>query len=181
MIHFVYKTYNPDNQKFYIGRHSTNNIDDGYQGSGLWIKRSINKGHVLKREILEYADNINELYLLEEKYIRKYYNNPKNTNCKLSSTGMTSEDVSGKNNPRYGSKEQAEIARKIGLANKGKKRSAEYCKRQSEKYKGKGNPMYGVKRNGAENPNYKGGIFLNNPNYYRDWARRKRAEKKAQK
>ena len=133
MIHFVYKTYNPINGKFYIGRHSAKRINDNYLGSGLWVKRSKDKGNVLKREILEYADNLDQLFVLEEKYIKKYYNDPKNTNCKLSATGMTSEDMLGEKNPRYGNKEQAEMMRKLGLANKGKKRSAEYCKKQSER------------------------------------------------
>ena len=39
----LYKITNQINGKFYIGRHSTSNIDDGYMGSGTAIKRAIKK------------------------------------------------------------------------------------------------------------------------------------------
>lgn len=42
MKHFIYKTISPSG-KFYISRHSTNNIDDGYLGSGKWIRSIRNK------------------------------------------------------------------------------------------------------------------------------------------
>ena len=53
MKHFIYKTTHK-NGKYYIGRHSTNNIDDGYIGSGKW-PRSIKDKSTLTREILEYT------------------------------------------------------------------------------------------------------------------------------
>ncbi len=41
--HFIYKTTNVLTHKYYIGMHSTNNIDDGYLGSGRRLRYSINK------------------------------------------------------------------------------------------------------------------------------------------
>ena len=56
---FIYKTTNVLTGKFYIGMHSTDNLDDGYIGSGTQLKRSI-KIHGLKKfkfEILEFLPN----------------------------------------------------------------------------------------------------------------------------
>jgi len=76
MKHFIYKTTHK-NGKYYIGRHSTDNIDDGYMGSGKW-PRSIKDKSTLSREILAYADNIEDLKLLEGKYLAEHYGKP---NC----------------------------------------------------------------------------------------------------
>lgn len=41
--HFIYKTINIINNKFYVGMHSTDRLDDGYVGSGTRLWYSINK------------------------------------------------------------------------------------------------------------------------------------------
>lgn len=54
--HFIYKTTNLLNGKYYYGMHSTDNLNDGYLGSGKRLRYSINKygkeNH--KVEILEF-------------------------------------------------------------------------------------------------------------------------------
>lgn len=49
--------------RYYYGMHSTNNLDDGYLGSGKRLRYSINKygEKVHKREILEFFDNREKL------------------------------------------------------------------------------------------------------------------------
>ena len=56
MEHIIYKTTNSLNHRFYVGMHSTKNIDDGYLGSGRRIKAEIKKygKENFVREVLEY-------------------------------------------------------------------------------------------------------------------------------
>lgn len=58
-FNYIYKTVCTITNKFYIGVHSTNNINDGYMGSGVRISKSIKKygkdKHI--REIIEYLDD----------------------------------------------------------------------------------------------------------------------------
>ena len=54
--HFIYKTTNLINSNFYIGIHSTSNLNDGYLGSGKRLKYSIKKNGIknFKCKILEF-------------------------------------------------------------------------------------------------------------------------------
>ena len=53
--HYIYKTTNLVNGKYYIGMHSTDNLQDGYIGSGkrLWYSINIYGKQNFKCEILE--------------------------------------------------------------------------------------------------------------------------------
>lgn len=55
----IYKTTNLINGKFYIGKHETTILNDGYLGSGKSISASIRKHGInnFKREILEFASD----------------------------------------------------------------------------------------------------------------------------
>lgn len=43
MYHLVYMTTNLVNGKMYVGVHSTENLEDGYLGSGNLIKKAVKK------------------------------------------------------------------------------------------------------------------------------------------
>jgi hypothetical protein len=57
--HFIYKTTNLLNDKYYVGMHSTSNMKDGYLGSGKRLRYSIRKYGVehFKLDILEWFDS----------------------------------------------------------------------------------------------------------------------------
>jgi hypothetical protein len=57
--HFIYKTTNLLSGKYYIGMHSTDNLNDGYLGSGNRLRLAIKKHgkENFKIEILEFFEN----------------------------------------------------------------------------------------------------------------------------
>lgn len=91
MIHIIYKTISPSG-KYYIGRHSTSDLNDGYLGSGKWV-RSVNDKSSLTREILAYANSFDELKLLEEQFISKHIDDPNNMNFNDKSVGFPTGDL----------------------------------------------------------------------------------------
>ena len=57
----IYVTTNKINQKSYVGYHSTNNLEDNYLGSGVYLTRAIKKygRENFERKILEFCDVLN--------------------------------------------------------------------------------------------------------------------------
>ena len=73
-FNYIYLTTNTINGKIYVGQHSTNNLEDGYIGSGTLLKLALQKygKNNFSKEILAYTDTQNKLDYLEKFYIRKY-------------------------------------------------------------------------------------------------------------
>lgn len=69
--HFIYKTTNLLSGRYYIGMHSTDDLNDGYLGSGTLLRRSINKhgkdNHSI--EILEFLNSREELAAREKELV----------------------------------------------------------------------------------------------------------------
>jgi hypothetical protein len=72
-IHYIYKTTCNVTGRWYVGMHSTTNIDDGYMGSGKMLRHSIRKYGVEThtKEILEYLPNREKLILREKEIVNK--------------------------------------------------------------------------------------------------------------
>ncbi len=80
--HFVYKTTCLVTNKYYIGIHSTNSINDNYLGSGKLLRECV-KEHEFKkhiREIMMFALTREDLYNLEVEHITPVINDPLNMN-----------------------------------------------------------------------------------------------------
>lgn len=93
---FVYKITNTINGKFYIGKHSTLKIDDGYFGSGVLIKKAVNKygKENFKFEILKFFDSEKEAYEYERSIVNETEVKDKNCyNLMRGGKGLTREEA----------------------------------------------------------------------------------------
>lgn len=82
MIYYhLYKITNLVNGKIYIGAHETDNLDDGYLGSGSYIIRSVNKygKENFKKDYLEFFKTREELYDKEAEVVDLDFCNRKDT------------------------------------------------------------------------------------------------------
>lgn len=88
--HYLYKTTNLINGKFYVGMHSTDDLHDGYLGSGKYLWNSIRKygKDKFKTEILEFFDDRKTLVEKEKNLINEeFIKDPMCMNLKLGGSG----------------------------------------------------------------------------------------------
>lgn len=76
MFYIVYKTTHLETGKHYYGMHATAKVDDGYLGSGTWIKRAVKKYGVeaFKREIIQFCSSYEEMQNVERAVIAQHLN-----------------------------------------------------------------------------------------------------------
>lgn len=95
---YIYETTNLINGKKYIGKHISNKFDNNYYGSGVALKRAINKYNKenFRVVILEEVEDLALLSKLETDYIIKF-NAVKDNNYYNNSYGGEDEGWSGIN------------------------------------------------------------------------------------
>ena len=158
-MYTVYKITNTINQKYYIGVHKTNNLNDKYLRSGLAIKNAIKKyGHSnFKKEIIFTSESKSEAYALE-KSLTENFNTSKSYNMKCGGVGgFTREQslkgynkvkdkfasIGGKSAVKAGfgfggvHRDASVNGHKGGLANKGKPKSEKHKENIRESWRRK--------------------------------------------
>lgn len=106
MIIFFYETTNTTNGKKYYGIHQTKNINDGYLGSGVILKRAMAKygKDNFSRRIIKFFNNTEEAYCFEKNFVNEDIVKSTSTyNITIGGKGgFFHIDSSGQNNPMYG-------------------------------------------------------------------------------
>lgn len=77
-FHFLYRTTNLVNGKYYIGVHSTWNLDDGYLGSGNILRRSVSKygKESFVCEVLQFFNTRESAFSAEIKEVSEHLGKP---------------------------------------------------------------------------------------------------------
>ena len=134
MFYTVYKTTNLLNGKHYIGKHKTNNLDDGYMGSGKILLQSIEKNGIenFSKEILHIFETEEEMNEKEKELVtisEQTYNL-----CEGGNGGFSY--INNNDIPKFkGKSHSAETKRKISEYRKGRsnyKPTPEYKAKMSE-------------------------------------------------
>lgn len=169
----VYKTTNIVTNKFYYGVHSTDNLDDGYMGSGSVLKKSIKKygkenftkeiiaDYPTRKEASNHEASIVTLDLIELKecYNLKTGGDNEYTHYQSVETrAKISERTKGVNNPMYGRLQSNATRELIRLSRVGKysgESSPNYGKQLTEETKSKIGIRNKLRYSNKENhPNY---------------------------
>ena len=192
----VYSISNKINGNIYIGAHETDNINDGYLGSGVLIKRAIKKygKENFTKKILHICETREEMYSLEAQEIQKqqpdynihpgghggwqYVNENKMHVCwwntateehKNRIKSELSKKHSGENNPMYGTSRTGEENPMFG-----KKHSAETKAKQSKAKLGKKHSEeVKINRSKATKKRWAEGKFVRKEQFFSEDARKK--------
>jgi hypothetical protein len=148
MLHYTYKITHTETNQYYVGRHTTLNLDDNYYGSGVWVsKQPKNK---LKKEIVEFYSSIENLLIAEETLIEKNFDNPlcmnkiKSSSVQMGSYGLIHNEETKKyignlnrgNKYRIGKKHTEETKNKLRRKATGRKHSQKTKEKMSKLKKG---------------------------------------------
>lgn len=106
MYHYTYLLRLKNSDSYYVGRHSTTDLDDGYKGSGRWPSSIKDRSRIVV-EILEFHETLVDAKLAEEKLLGEHIGNDNNMNFNNRSCGFSSGDLNPMRNPEIAAKNAA--------------------------------------------------------------------------
>ena len=148
MFHYTYKITHLETNEYYVGRHTTTNLEDNYYGSGVWVsKQPKNK---LKKGIVQFFSSIDNLLIAEEILIQENFENSlcmnkiKSSSVQMGSYGLVHSEKTKKyigdlnrgNKYRIGKKHTEETKNKIRKKATGRTHSDKSKEKMSMSRKG---------------------------------------------
>lgn len=75
MLYTIYRVTHLESGKYYIGKHQTENPNDGYMGSGQLIRRSVKKHGVksFKKEVIHFFETEEEMNAKEAELVTEEF------------------------------------------------------------------------------------------------------------
>lgn len=126
MKYIIYKTTNLLNNKIYIGKHQTENINDTYLGSGVALEKAIKRygKHNFKKEILFVFNTESEMNQKEKELVTESF---------IATNKTYNMGVGGEGGSHFkGKKHTPETKQKLSEISKGRKFSEETKRKISE-------------------------------------------------
>lgn len=126
MKYIIYKITNTKNQKIYIGKHQTLNVDDSYFGSGIVLERAIKKygKKCFTKEVLYIFDNEFEMNEKEKEIVNEQFISTNQT-YNLGIGGEGGSHFKGKKHTEETKKRLSEIAKKRIISDETKQKISE--------------------------------------------------------
>jgi hypothetical protein len=145
---FLYKITNKETGEYYIGKHSTDDINDGYFGSGRRIKAAVRKHGMGKfdKEIIEFFQTPEEVNVAEKSLVTEdMIKDPKCMNLCIGGQGGTLHDWSDESKKKLSeslSGRDIHWGGKISAANTGRTFGKETKRKMSEARSGNKNSAW---------------------------------------
>lgn len=133
--YILYQITNNLNGKIYVGVHKTNNLDDGYMGSGKVIRSAIAKYGIenFTKDILEQFEDAAAMYAREKEVVTDEFLLREDTyNLRRGGTGGFDYLNTRYPAPHYGFRHSEATKKRIGAIAAGRRHTSESRKKMSE-------------------------------------------------
>lgn len=142
MFYYMYEIRNNLNGKIYVGVHKTNNMNDGYMGSGKIIKNAIKKHGIdnFTKVIIETFENSELMYAKEKQIVSEKFVD-RNDTYNLAVGGSGGSILQNRKSWPKGKSHSSETIEKMRISATGKTHSEESIRKMKENSWAKRSPV----------------------------------------